>query len=192
MKCERSHSLRCVVIGATLGFLCAVVAASPLGPYVGAALGQAAVRSDEAVFASPLHSFDEHHSAWKVMAGIRPITLLGAEIEYLNFGHPSVTSNAFTADVQQKATAVFGIVGLPIPLPVIDIYGKAGVARLQSMVNVQSVLSQFHHDHADTNFAYGAGVQVKLLALGVRAEYERISASGGQPDLLSLGVTLNF
>jgi hypothetical protein len=41
----------------------------------------------------------------------------------------------------------------------------------------------------DTRFAYGAGLQVKVAGLAVRAEYERISAGGGNPDLLSLALT---
>jgi len=40
--------------------------------------------------------------------------------------------------------------------------------------------------------AYGAGVSVKLAALAVRLEYERVSQRGGDPDLLSLGVTYSF
>ena len=40
-----------------------------------------------------------------------------------------------------------------------------------------------------TRFTYGAGVQVKLATLAVRAEYERIHSSDGDPDLLSLALT---
>jgi hypothetical protein len=47
-------------------------------------------------------------------------------------------------------------------------------------------------DQTDARFAYGAGVQAKLSSFGVRLEYERISVSGGDPDLLSLGVTWTF
>jgi hypothetical protein len=43
-----------------------------------------------------------------------------------------------------------------------------------------------------TDFAYGAGTQAKFGAIAVRAEYERISASGGKPDIVSLGITWNF
>jgi hypothetical protein len=43
-----------------------------------------------------------------------------------------------------------------------------------------------------TRPAYGAGTQLKFTRLAVRAEYERISGSGGDADLLSLGVTYTF
>lgn len=45
---------------------------------------------------------------------------------------------------------------------------------------------------SSTNFAYGAGDQGKIGSLAIRAEYERISASGGNPDIVSLGVTWTF
>ena len=43
-------------------------------------------------------------------------------------------------------------------------------------------------DQSSTNFAFGVGAQARLGAFAVRAEYERISASGGDPDLLSVGI----
>jgi len=50
----------------------------------------------------------------------------------------------------------------------------------------------FHQDSTDTRFAYGAGAQAKFLSLGVRVEYERISAPGGSPDLYSIIATWTF
>jgi hypothetical protein len=50
----------------------------------------------------------------------------------------------------------------------------------------------FNISNSSTNFAYGAGVQGKIGSLAIRAEYERISASGGNPDIVSLGVTSAF
>jgi hypothetical protein len=40
--------------------------------------------------------------------------------------------------------------------------------------------------------AYGAGAQLKFTRLAIRAEYERISASSGDVDMLSLGLTFGF
>jgi hypothetical protein len=50
----------------------------------------------------------------------------------------------------------------------------------------------FDTDHTDTRFAYGGGAQVKFGRLGIRAEYERISASGSDPSFLSLGANWTF
>jgi len=52
--------------------------------------------------------------------------------------------------------------------------------------------AQFHRDRSGARLAYGAGAQMTLGRFAIRAEYERINASEGDPDLLSLGLTLSF
>jgi hypothetical protein len=44
----------------------------------------------------------------------------------------------------------------------------------------------------DTRFAYGIGAQVKLATFAIRAEYERIAAMGGDPDLFSFGLSWSY
>src|SRR5882757_6942195 len=60
-----------------------------LGLYAGAGVGQSTVRSDRGF--DPYYPGDSHphHTAWKVLAGIRPLPFVGAEAEYIDFGHPS-------------------------------------------------------------------------------------------------------
>ena len=180
-----------------------------LGFHVGGAIGRSDVRANQEFGSSPL-GFDEHHNAWKILAGLRPLSLVGAELEYVNFGHPGALLSApgalvgVQADAQAKGTAAFGVIYAPIPVPLIDVFAKAGVARIQTTVNAGVVctglgscppilpIAPLASNQTNTRFAYGAGVQVKLAAFGIRAEYERISMSGGDPDLLSLGVIWNF
>src|SRR5258708_39109670 len=71
-------------------------AADLLGFYAGAAVGQADIRANEVGFALPPVGFNgapfgvnKHATGWKVLAGIRPISLFGAELEYVDFGHQS-------------------------------------------------------------------------------------------------------
>jgi len=92
----------------------------------------------------------------------------------------------------------------PIPIPILDVYAKAGVARLQtsadgsgafgcwSPLQCAAYLVAAHRDQTDVRFAYGAGIQAKLSAMGIRLEYERIGTRAGDPDLLSLGATWTF
>jgi hypothetical protein len=47
-------------------------------------------------------------------------------------------------------------------------------------------------NEATSEFAYGAGAQLKFSTFAVRLEYERISTSGSDPDLVSIGVTWKF
>ena len=202
------------------------VAEELLGLYVGGAVGQAHVQANNlpdpaAGLGGPptIGDFRENHSAYKFMVGLRPISLVGAEVAYVDFGHPSgivgtiplgdlplVGAVPMSGDVKMKGSAAFGVLYLPVP--VIDIYFKAGLARLQTTENVTFRLPapyaacvmeggpscQFskRYDATNTGLAAGAGAQFKFGSLSVRGEYERFSAAGGNPSLFSLGLTWAF
>jgi opacity protein-like surface antigen len=167
-----------------------------LGLYAGGAVGQAQVKASAPTFGD----FNKHHSAFKVLIGARPISLVGAELAYVDFGHPSTATALGSADASMKGAAAFGMLYLPVPI--VDVYLKAGLARLQSTLNAVSsgVLCTvtapncqlFRLDRTNTSFAAGAGVQFKFGALAVRGEYERFNAAGGNPGLVSLGATWTF
>jgi opacity protein-like surface antigen len=172
-------------------------AADLLGLYVGAAVGASQVEAN----ASVVGDFKENHSAFKLFAGLRPISLVGAEISYMDFGHPSGSIGSVPSDVSQKGAAAFGVLYLPVP--VVDVFVKAGLARLQSTVKstipgvgtcatTDPNCALFRLDMTDTSFAAGAGVQAKFAALAIRAEYERFDAAGGNPSLASIGLTWTF
>jgi opacity protein-like surface antigen len=198
-----------LLAGATVfGISLPARADNPVGLYIGGGVGESHVRSDTSAF-SNLNGFLENHTGWKALVGVRPISLLGAEFEYTDFGHPGEQSIGpvppgfiYNVDVSQKATSLFGLVYWPLPVPFFDLYGKAGFSRLETNINaswrcvapVTCVANpSYQQDSTDTRFAYGLGAQVKFLDLGVRAEYERISVpSGGSPDLLSLIATYTF
>jgi hypothetical protein len=193
-------------------------AADPLGLYVGAAAGQATVRADGLHFVdltgSPLDgpvSISENDTGWKIMLGVRPISLIGAELEYIDFGHPTLSHTpggfglSYRADLRATAPSVFGMLYAPIPARTFDLYGKVGISSLHSTVNATGsygcsppllcpvgLTEDIHRDRTDTRLAYGAGLQVKLARFAIRAEYERISASTGDPSLISLGLIWRF
>jgi len=168
-----------------------------LGLYVGGAVGQSRVEVNSEGFA--LDNFRENHSAFQLMSGLRPISLLGAEVDYMDFGHPGGSLNGAPASATLKGAAAFGVLYLPVP--VIDIYAKAGLARLQSSLGGVSAVqpacvpcapSLFRLDRTNTHFAAGAGAQYKLGALALRAEYEYFNTGGANPGLISLGITWTF
>lgn len=199
-----------------------------LGLYVGGSVGQAHVRSTEDI--SPVVDnnysirFDQEHSGRKAFAGLRPISFAGIEVGYTDFGWvsapfsfanislplpPSNIPFGFVSDnSKQSAATVFAVGYLPLSVPFLDIYGKAGAARLHTEQQVSYLLitdcplksiapncgspTTVGQNKWSTNFAYGAGVQAKMGSFAVRAEYERIDATGGNPDLLSVGVTWTF
>jgi Outer membrane protein beta-barrel domain len=191
---------------------------NPLGLYIGAAYGEAHVRarleglSGASGSLGSLGEFDNTNSAFQAMLGIRPISLLGAEVIYVDLGGPSVHGPGvpvpglpgFVTEekVSQKGAAAFGMLYLPVP--VIDIYLKAGVAHITSDMTATANLTgvgtcavdnpncgvgYYSRSRSDTNFAYGAGVQWKLGQWAVRGEYERFEAAGAYPSVLSIGMT---
>jgi opacity protein-like surface antigen len=165
-----------------------------LGPYIGGAIGEAQVQADASSYSAS--QFKENHSAYKGMFGIRPISTLGLEIAYMDFGDPSVNGST-VSDVKMRGAAAFALFYLPVP--VVDVYAKLGVARIQSTVSgafsvctLICVAQPFQADRTDTGLAGGLGVQLKLGSAAVRAEYERFTAAGAYPALVSLGFTWTF
>jgi hypothetical protein len=196
----------------TLGLWAAGASASDwnvLGLYAGAGIGESTVRSDEGFDPDYPTDSHPHHTAFKGIVGIRPIPFVGAEAEYIDFGHDTSADgyydgNGNSEDSHPKA-GVLSAVGY-LPLPYLDVFVKAGVARLETNLNSYSysecsaslplppcgepVLSR--QQAWETKAAYGAGVQAHFFGLAVRGEYERISSSFGDPDAFMVSATWTF
>ena len=169
------------------GAMATPASAELLDVYLGAGLGQSQVRADVPNVAS----FKENHTAWKAYAGVRFISLLGAEVAYLDFGSPSGTVAGQTLSADLDGKSVMGLVYLPIPAPIVDVFGKAGYTRLDGTVRLNSSSTQ-RFSLNDDAFTYGAGVQLKFAGWGLRGEYERFTASGRDPSLWTVSVAKHF
>jgi opacity protein-like surface antigen len=207
------------VLGALLSVPLAVPAHAStnlLKGYIGASVGYASLRAkDSNLFASSpnsLGSFDRSDAAYQIIAGVRALDLLGAEIDYFHLGSGSVSpswsgpGSLSDAHVLQKGEAAFAVLYLPVP--VIDIYVKAGVARLTTHLYASIggsgcspglplppcpvISANGAINTTETGFAAGAGVQWKFGAWALRGEYERFAALGEHPSLVSVGVTWSF
>jgi hypothetical protein len=87
-------------------------------------------------------------------------------------------------------------------VPVVDIYLKAGAARLESTLrysycgpcacNFNFCLNSIQLERTNTSGAGGVGAQYRFGSWAVRAEYERFNAAGGNSSLLSAGITWVF
>ncbi len=176
----------------------AVCGADPLDFYAGAGVGQATLKQDG-------YQVDSHVTGWKVMAGWRPISTLGAEVEYVDLGSKNVSYPLLAQQIDTKAhaTALFALGYLPVPLPMLDLYAKAGVARMQGHTTVvqscpgcpvgfSTTPTTTVIDTSNTSFAWGAGAQLKFGLPAVKLEYERFNGSQGNDSLLSLALTANF
>jgi opacity protein-like surface antigen len=208
------------VYGAAL-IVCSLAAmtiakAEVLGIYVGGAYGQAHIRVQpgEVIPQSTgaIGGLDMTHSAFKGVLGVRLLHFLGAEVAYMDFGKvsgltgqpvPGIPGAAVTAEqASQKGEAAFAMLYLPVPI--IDVYVKAGLSRITTdfaatynlfppaictIAHPNCNEASVARDTTDTAFAYGAGLQWKLGDWAVRGEYERFSAAGANPSYLSLGMT---
>lgn len=186
--------------------------------YAGAAYARATLRardSNPLAFSGsgPLSSFNRSGSGYQLSLGVRGLELLGAEVDYFDLGSVDV-ANAHTlagtpgtvsdATLAQKGEALFAMLYLPIP--VVDVYLKAGVDRITSDLGARFTPEcplplpfnpvcgpETLALHATTTgLAVGAGAQWQFGNWGVRAEYERFTALGEHPDLVSVGVIWTF
>jgi hypothetical protein len=165
-----------------------------LGLYAGGALGSSQVAIDSL-------DFSANDLGWKALVGLRAVDLLGAEAEYVNLGHPHATVAAGRVSSSASGPAVFALAYLPLPLPMLDVFGKAGLANIQQSATVTlgsggsacaagiacNGLSQ-----TESEFAWGVGAQVKYGSLAVRGEFEQFRASGGNLNFASVGLYWNF
>lgn len=147
--------------------------------YLGVGLGQSNADVSAADLGDP--DFDKKDMAWKVFVGGRFLSFAGAELDYINFGKP----NGSAEEIKYKGLAAYGLYYLPIPAPVLDIYLKAGLARID-------VDPSFAASTDDTKFAYGAGLQLKFGSVAIRGEYEQFKMPGAKPSLLSVSFSKSF
>jgi hypothetical protein len=155
------------------------------GFYIGGGLTQSRFDNDD----FDVDDIDNEDNSWKAILGARPHPSFAIEANYVNFGkstQPSVTAGGpFEADADGYALFGLGI----FPLGPVELYGKLGVSRIDSDGNVGAV---FFEDEA-TELAYGAGIQFRIGALGLRAEYETYDTDViGDLDLITVGLTYTF
>jgi opacity protein-like surface antigen len=149
---------------------------------------------------------DLYNTSWKVFAGFRPVSLFAVEADYLDLGsrtHTFLTplacidigSCATSWHSDAKAFAGYAVGFLPISVPFLDIYGKAGLAhsKLNGSTNggVPGSISAFS-DHS-TEFAWGVGAQAHIRNIGGRLEYESFKIPNtNDAHVFSLAIFLSF
>jgi hypothetical protein len=119
---------------------------------------------------------DIDNTSWKVLAGFRPISPFAVEVDYMDLG--SQTNTFFTgaeSHSDAKAFAGYAVGFLPIPVPFLDVYGKAGLARWR-LDGTSGFPAQpgnfFAFSNQGTEFAWGVGTQAHIGNIGGRLEYE--------------------
>jgi hypothetical protein len=155
------------------------------GFYVGAAGMQSRFDSDQ----FDVEDVDEEDTGWKIFAGVRPIAGFGIEGAFVQFGEAEAPSVAVGGPFEAKAEA-FSLFGVGyMPVGPVELFLKAGAARIDAEADVDAVL----YEDKEIEFAYGGGVQFNLGQLGLRAEYEKFDTDViGDLDVISLGVAFTF
>lgn len=212
---RRIYSFRLLPLFAALLIAPAIAAHAStnlLDAYVGAAVGHARLRARDSTLISvnTLGGFDRGAFAYQVMAGVRGLYILGAEVDYFDLGGQRASPTLFgpgtltNARISQKGEAAFALLYLPVPI--INFYLKAGIARITTHLSASTnyngctprlpcigIVPYSGSVHtSETTFAVGVGAQWELGNWAVRAEYERFSALGEHPDLLTVGLTRSF
>jgi hypothetical protein len=188
---------------------------NPLGLYIGAGLGLSTIRQDAVADTGDL-GMERDTVGWDVFAGVRPLPYLCAEIGYLDFGsahryeYPPTPVFGDVSVLHESADAPVAFAVGYIPLqPWWDLYLKAGGARLHKSWDSLNPSScppysecyagypvEYSGEESSWDFAYGVGTQVNFGPVAWRLEYVRVNAtgneSGGDPDLLSVGVSWTF
>jgi outer membrane protein with beta-barrel domain len=168
------------------------------------ALGAGAARADELVYvgAGVLWSkisevsatgSDLSNTAWKALAGFRPIKPFAVEADYLDLGSKSASFVGGNTDLQYKAFAAYAVGFLPLPVPFLDVFAKGGLARWSSSGGTTFPSGFTSLSDNGTEFAWGIGTQAHFGNLGARLEYEtfHIQNTNGA-NAISLAVTVSF
>lgn len=169
-----------------LGLLSLPAFAADNGFYLGASVGQSNIKDRDDLSGLSLDSDD---TGFKVIAGFRPLDFLAVEVNYVDFGKPDDTVAGTNVQVDANGIDAFGVLFFS-PVPLFDLYAKAGVISWDAKATVQNLGSV---DDSGTDFAWGAGAQFRLGSLAIRGEYEKFEIGAiDDVNMLSLGVTWTF
>lgn len=166
-----------------------IAQAADRGFYIGGGVSQAKLDDVGGDFdTGDLDDFKLDNTAWKAIVGFRPMKMFAVEANYDDLGKERGSVGGVNFNADAKAFSAFAVGFLPIP--VVDVYAKAGLARWKTNARAEGL---FDLDDKGTDFAYGAGVQLNLGSLAARLEYEQFDVKHTDGvELLTLGVTWTF
>jgi hypothetical protein len=145
------------------------------GLYVGGAIGRSSEAYDPYTF--NLHGANV---GYDLGVGYRPFNALAGELNYTSFGRA-------TGGPDYVDTSAVGLFALGfLPLPVVDLYGRLGLADWRTGANSPG----FSFTRTGADVAYGVGGGMHFGSLGVRVEYTRFTVSHASDiDLAAVGLT---
>jgi len=152
----------------TLCLASAGARAADNGFYVGAGAGASNISTDG--------SGTQSESAYKLIGGFRLLDSLALEVNYLDFGkvslydrYPQCGGQICGVGDTVAPTALSGFLVGFLHFPLLDVFAKLGVAKVEAKTNVSGVSTK----DDTTDVAWGAGVQAHFGSFALRGEYEQ-------------------
>jgi len=125
--------LRTVLITTALALTTAVAHADS-SVYIGAGVDRGHVsdiyHTGEIPGLGPFFHID-NATAWDAIIGLRPVQPFAVEATYIDLGSDTYHWNNGQVSYNAHAAALYAIGFLPLPLPHLEVYGKAGLAQWQ-------------------------------------------------------------
>jgi hypothetical protein len=152
--------------------------AADTGFYVGGDVGNSTEHFNDSIF-----GVNADNSGYKVAAGLRPLSVLAGEVNYVSFGRASAGVNFADTDGIAVSALAF------LPIPIVDVYGRFGVMNWR--VDANSPGDSFHRTGSDLTYGVGAGAH--WGSFGARLEFERYQVGGATTmELTTVGLTYTF
>jgi len=179
--------MRKLLLTTTLALVAGAAQAEDLGLYAGAGITRPQI--DNVFDAGP----KMNGTAWKAILGFRPPGPFAIEANYLDLGSQTRQfAGLGSTHTDAKAFAAYAVGFLPLPVPIIDLYGKLGAARWQ-LDSTATNPNLFAVSDRGTNFAWGIGGQAHFGRIAARFEYEQFDMRNTDGvKVYTLGATYTF
>lgn len=148
---------------------------------------------------------DDDTSGYKLIGGVRPLDRLAIEANYTDFGTakaplaiacPAIVGFPCPSQASIDANAVsVSVLGFAT-LPLLDFYGRLGIARWQAEGDVHFTTDgaglTVPSTRRGTDPTLGVGLQFRFASIALRAEYEYYEILDESADAVSIGFTYTF
>ena len=152
------------------------------GTYIAGSIGAAAIRLD----ADEINLIDDTTITWKVGLGQR-WRYFAFEIDYRSLNE--LTAIFPGADLTMSTTGFQGSMLLILPAGPLGIFGRGGLFRWKHRSGIAEDITETK----GADFAYGAGVALRLGSFSLRAEYERFQVEFLRDlQMVSAGITIGI
>jgi OOP family OmpA-OmpF porin len=193
---REKHEILAAIAAAALA-MPALALAQSTGGYFGASIGPSKAKhwcGSNLPPGAALAACDARGKGWKMFAGYRINRFFGFEGSFIDFDKSSLTatSGGASTTVTARATALSAAAVGIIPLGDLEVFGKAGIAKVKAQSRDATLAgTTFKLGKNDNEAHVGLGLNYRLTReWDVRAEFERIRDS--RIDFFSLGIQYRY